>query len=604
MTIKKALPILIGSLAPIVGTADILLDPVVVTPTRTAISADDSLVPVVVITADDIEQTRATSVADILATQAGIDVGQNGVDGGNASVFVRGTESDHVLVLVDGIKINFAGTSGGGTNFQHIDPSNIERIEIIKGPRSTLYGSEALGGVIHIITKKGQRTNVTVTAETGANNTNRGAINAAYREKDIKIYGNASRHTTDGQPVFVNDGTPGDNGDRGFERETYGLGVGWIAGNITFDANHQQSQGNTEYTSFSAGSFSPQEQAFKQQTTAISANFDATNAWAMKLVAGLAEDDIQQKRSTDRAQTRRKSLDWQNDIEFGSSILTWGLYLENKKEVASGFSSYSRGIQTRAFYLQNQSTWGKNQALVGVRFNKENKSNDSHHTFNAEFGRDLGNVVMTTGVGTAVRAPTIGELFGNPFFSNPNLKTEESTNLEFGLKTKRTNGHQLYGTLFRNEIDNLITFNSAFSLDNVGQTRIKGLELGWSFIGSSVDASVNYTLQDPRNLDTDTQLLRRARQILTTSFTWKGDDFKAGFTTTSRGKRPDINGTTFASDSTKSYHLINLHTAYDITPQWSINGKIENALDTDYELVRSYDTRGRSLFLGVKYQLR
>lgn len=605
----STLAITVASAFPAIAIAETMIEPVVVTPTRTAISADDSLVPVTVITAEQIEQARATSVADIIAQHTGVDVGQNGIDGGNASIFIRGTESDHALVLVDGVKLNFASISGGGSNLQHIDPANIERIEIIKGPRSTLYGSEAIGGVIHIITKKGNKTNVVLNAETGPNNTNRGSINAAYRDKAFRLFGNASQHTTDGQPVFENDGTGGDNSDRGFARTTYGLGAGWTAGNTDFEISHNESRGDTEYTGVAfPAAYEAREQKFKQQITTFNANFNVSDIWVTKIALGLAEDDLEQKQSTDRIQTRRKSLDIQNDLEAGNSIFTWGIYLENKKEKSIGFATYARGIQTRALYLQNQTTWGKNRALFGVRVNKENESDDSHHTFNAELGRDVGNTILTLGIGTAVRAPTVGELFGYSD-SNPNLQPEESTNIEFGLKTKRRNGHVFSASLFRNEIDNLISCTFSFitftcPLENINQTRIKGLELGWSYVGTNIDAAINYTAQDPRNLDTDQQLVRRSKQILSTRFLWKEDNYQLGFSTISRDKRPDFNGVTFANETTDSYHLLNLQGSYQIDSQWTVSGKIENALKANYELVRSYQTRDRSLFVGLKYQLK
>ena len=219
------------------------LQQLVVTATRSEQALERTLAPILVIDREEIELSEALDVADLLRFHAGLEIARNGGPGQATSVFVRGTDSNQVLVLVDGIKIN-PGTIGGAP-FQNIRPEMIQRIEVVKGPRSSLYGSDAIGGVINIITRTADDTQFSAGAGGGRYNSWDASASFSASGKRGGVRAMFSRFDTDGFPTRTNS-----NIERGYDNDTIQLGADTTLGQLGLSTNVWQSTGTSEYLDF------------------------------------------------------------------------------------------------------------------------------------------------------------------------------------------------------------------------------------------------------------------------------------------------------------------------------------------------------------------
>ena len=578
-----------------VSADDKTLNPVVVTATRTAQTVDDSLSPVIVITRDEIERNQAVDVAELLRFHAGLDIARTGGTGAQTSLFLRGTESDHTLIMIDGVKFN-PGTTGGAA-LQNINPEQVERIEIVKGPRSTLYGSEAIGGVINIITRRGKVKGTVANASMaiGEDKTRKFSANVGHTGEKIRAGLAFAGNTTDGFPARLSS-TAGDNGNRNTSINTY-FGV-TLNNDVNIELSHWQSRGNNEYLSFT---LSPLDQDFTNSVTALTVKANPTDIWSTTLKLSRMEDDLEQNQSTNSSRTTRNVLDWQNDIELNQHhLLTAGVSLSSEKTTSVGFSSYDERTSVNAVFVQDNIQYGDHQFLVAAR-NTDHEDFGNHTTWNLEYGYQASAALkLLASVGTAFRAPTGNDRFG--FGGDENLDPETSRNIELGLRYKPNQHHNFTISAFDNKIKDLInliqvpagSFN--FVATNVGRTRIKGVELGYNFAKGPWQARAEAIFQNPRNESDDTLLLRRAKRSFTASVVYNKGPYRIGADMLASGKREDVSNVTLASFTT-----VNLNAGYAFAKDWRIQARMENIFDEEYELVDDYQVPGRTLLVELRY---
>ncbi|MDH3979397.1 MAG: TonB-dependent receptor [Gammaproteobacteria bacterium] len=578
--------------------ADTEQSPIVVTASRVAQTADETLSFVTVITREEIERSGAHDIADILRFHAGLDIGRNGGPGQQTSLFLRGTDSNHTLILLDGVRIN-PGTIGGAP-LQIINPEMIDRIEIVRGPNSTLYGSDAIGGVIQIFTRRAEKDHaVSATLGHGADSAKEAGVSLSHSSGIYSFGIDANYQETDGFPARTASGI-----DRGHDNASANAHIGINTATADIELSHWQARGTTEYLDFF---LTPVSQDFTNSVSAVTLRSTSTGNWVPTLKLSRMEDDIQQQESPDFVRTRRNILDWQNDFSFeGNHLLTAGLYLLREKTDSLSFGSgFSEDTDVNAVFFQDQIDLADHQLRVSTRYT-DHENSGSKTTWGIAYGYKFSSELrLFANAGTAFRAPDATDRFG--FGGNPALSPETSRNLELGLQKNWGQQQKLRLALFDNTIDDLIVFSDPDGFlgpepgmnENIEKAGIRGLELGYSLSMGKYSGSIDATWQDPENESTGKQLARRAKRTITTRIDYDAGRYQAGLEFIATGKRRDSD---FSNTVMGGYGLLNLHLQAPVGKHFSIDGKLENALDKQYELADGFAVQDRAVFITLRYQ--
>jgi vitamin B12 transporter len=588
MSVRKLVFVLvILSCSPAAVLADDVApkDVIIVTATRNEISIEDATIPVTVIDRDQIELSLATDLSELLRFEAGIDIGRNGGPGQATSVFIRGTESNHTLLLIDGVRVN-PGTIGGAA-FQHIAPEIIERIEIVKGARSALYGTEAIGGVINVITRQAGEPNFDVSLGYGSFNTKSGNMSGGYANEKSSIGASINWQDTDGYEIRTDSDI-----ERGYDNLTANLYAKRAFGFGELGVRHWQTEGTVEYLDFF---LTPVDQDFANQSTALELRNDIGKRSASKLILSYMIDDIQQNQSPDFVKSKRLALDWQYTINLQQHGLTGGIYLADENASAISFGSgFDEDTATRALFVQDSIDLGRHRGFLAARYT-DHETFGSNVTWNMEYGFDLtDNWSLNAGLGTAFRAPDASDRFG--FGGTPDLEAESAEEIQLGTKFQFADRHAVQLELYSNDIDNLIEFDfTDFTLQNIGKAEIRGAEISYDYQGESFVFRASYLNQTAENADTGERLLRRADESLTVNFTQTIGKYRFGLTVLASGDREDF------AVTLPGYVLANLTGQVRIGGNMQLNARIENILDTEYETASQFRMQERSAFIELKY---
>jgi vitamin B12 transporter len=560
---------------------------IIVTATRTEIPLSDAIVPVTVITREDIELSLATDLADILRFQAGIDIGRNGGPGQATSVFMRGTESNHTLVLMDGVRMN-PGTLGGAA-VQHIAPEIIERIEIVKGARSALFGTDAIGGVINIVTRR---------------------ADAAFLETAV------GAGSFDSQSGFISAGNRGDNGDfgvtlnwqdtagfaprtdsdieRGYDNLSANLYGAHRFGDSEISLRHWQTQGNVEYLDFF---LTPADQDFENSTTAVELDTRIGSRGTSKFIASYMQDDIVQNQSDDFVKSDRISLDWQYSHAFARHTLTGGLFAvdENASTLSFG-SGFDEDTEVRAAFIQDQWSHERHKTFVALRLT-DHEAFGNQTTWNAEYAYELtDNWTINAGLGHAFRAPDATDRFG--FGGNPDLDPELADEAQIGLRYAPGSRHSINIEFYRNDIEDLIEFDlQTFELRNIAQAEIRGAQIGYEYRGERFVVHAEVVKQSADDAVTGDRLLRRAEETASLSYTQDIGAHRVGLAFIASGDREDFGGVKL-----DGYLLADLTAQFNLGRAWTLHARIENLLDTHYQTADNFRMQERGGFVQLKYR--
>lgn len=566
--------------------------PVIVTATRTAQTADEALAAVTVISREQIEASQARDVAELLRFEAGVDIARNGGPGQLTSVFLRGTDSNHTLVLVDGVRIN-PGTIGAPA-WQNIDPAMIDRIEIVRGPRSTLYGSDAIGGVIQIFTRRATAgTNVTASAGGGTYDTQDGAVGAHNTGQWWRTGADVSRQVSDGYPARIGAST-----DSGYDNTSINAYGGLTFGSIDAELSHWQASGRTAYHDFL---LLPVSQDFSNRKTALALKAAPANAWVTTLRVGQARDHIDQVQNDDFAHTDRTTFDWQNDLQLGRhNLLTLGAYqADEHTEALSYGTQFDVDTETRALYAQNQLKLAGHSLLAAWRTTRH-ETFGTHHTGELSYGYQFTPAVRVHGsYATGFRAPDSTDRFGDG--GNPDLLPETAHEAELGFRWQLTAAQQVNLHGFLNNIDDLISYQGTWPtgvMTNIDRARIYGVELGYQYQQGPWRVNALGVSQNPENLDTGRQLARRAANTLTLGSSYTAGDYGLGGDVLATSSRWDSD---YAATRLPGYAVVSLFAQYRLAPDWQLSARIENLFDQPYTLVEGYQTMGRALFVRLEY---
>jgi vitamin B12 transporter len=576
------------------------LEPVVVTATRTANPAREVLASVDIIPADLLIRQPASDLGDALRFVPGVEVARLGGPGQQTSLFLRGTESNHVLVLMDGLRIN-PGTIGTAA-IQNIAPEFVERVEVVKGPRSTLYGSDAIGGVVNVITR-GPEDSGSAQAGFGSFDTKSAGFSAGFGGERAGGSVSASWLESDGFPTSTDDSVQ--DIDSGYQNSSFTASGHAGAGPVKLGLRAWYAAGTTDYFDFF---LAPISQDFENSALALTGEFTPTDAWSSRLMLGHAVDDLEQNQSDDFLDTKRNTLDWQNDFKVAAgNTLTAGLLWQDEEADALSFGlPYAADTTTTQVYLQDQAAIGVARLLGGVAYT-DHETFGEHLTWNLELGFAIGEGgLLTASAGTAFRAPDATDLYG--FGGNPDLDPEESKSYELSFRRALGERQSITLAAFRNMIEDLIEFvvldPNTFEGENrnVARARIDGLEAAWQYDTGLWSARIAGTWQDPQNSSTDERLLRRARENYTAAVARRFGGHEVGFDVLYAGERRDFGFPT--QTVLPAYWLANLSAKFTLAERFTLLVRAENLFDEDYELASGYNSMGQSFFGALRYEFR
>ncbi|HQR55743.1 MAG TPA: TonB-dependent receptor [Burkholderiaceae bacterium] len=588
----------------------------VVTPSRTAQPINEALPATSIITREDIDRWQSVDLVSILGRETGVQFAVPGGRGAAASLFLRGASSSQVLVLVDGVRLN-AGASGGAA-LGGIALDAIDRIEIVRGNLSSVYGSSAVGGVVQIFTRNGAAPGLTLSAEAGQGRTLDGTVSGGVDAGPVRLGGALGSGTTrafsaiDTDRVVKGPFAPGANADLdGNQYLSASLGATYRTGETLISANAWFNRNLTDFDSTADGPTATHEEESRLGALSVLARAAITERWASQLAFGASRDrstnSVSDPASFSNGEftSDNAAVTWSNDFRLDSSIVAQlgAEYLRQSGESTS-YVTTSRG-GTQRYQRAVGSGWvgatgnhGPHQLQANVRYDQYSDTGNATSGLLA-YGYRLDQAWrLTAQVSNAFRAPSFNDLYF-PFFGNPDLDPERSVSGELGLRYVGSAG-SMRAALFRTDTRDLIAYDPlTMRAGNIDQARVTGLELGGDWRGGPWHIGANATLLRAVNDDTGERLLRRAPWLVNLALDYDPGPWSAGMEVAVVGPRDDLDINTFARVQLASYTLVRLVGAWRVSGNLTLRARIENLLDTDYESVSGYNTAPRTAIVGL-----
>jgi len=580
--------------APASRGADAAIPQVIVTANRVPQAADTAVADLVVIDADQIARAGPIGLAELLQRHAGAEISSTGGPGQPSGVFLRGSNTNHVVVLVDGVRVNSATT---GTNaLENLPLAQIDRIEVLRGPASSLYGADAIGGVIQIFTKSPDG----ISAGVSAGSEHRGevragigrttgawswSLNAGALEVDAFSATNASNafsFNPDHDP-YRNKNANGALQWRWADGHKVSLRGTFSSGSTHFDAGPGSDDINHQHLS----------------TLSVHSEDRITRDWLSTVRLARGSDHA----STTGAfpstfDTDQDQALWQNDLSFGGTTLSLGT--EWRRERVSSDTAYTQTQRTiSSLFAAAQHTFDQLQLEGSVRSDR-NSQFGSHTTGRVgaawSFARDWR---VSAAAGNAFHAPSFNDLYfpsAFGFSGNPDLKPERSRGVDAALRW-RSGGSTVSLTAFDNRIDDLIAVDPTFStVINVNRARIHGTTLAAQQLWGPWQADLEWTHQSPHDAETGLLLVRRAVDHGRAGIAFDGSAWRVGADLVASSERFDSAANAPASRM-GGYGLLSLYASCSVTREVTLGARVLNATDKHYELAKGYNTAPRQFVL-------
>ena len=576
------------------------LDPVVVTPTLTSRTVDASLASVTVIDQEQLRRRQPLEFTDVLRGQPGVNVSGNGSFGKYTSVFMRGTSNSSTLLLLNGVRLRSA--TAGSPAWQFLPARLTQRVEIVRGPRGSLYGADAVGGVVQVFTDASATPGVWVEAGAGSMNSRHLSAGAAGEQEGTR-YSLALEHfDTNGDTLREH------SEERGYDNTS---GVVHLSHRFDNDAElgvfALRSQGTAEYEGTTPAENKAVDYAL--QVAGVKGSVWLTNHWRSTVLISDARDESEDFTDGNRASifdTRSRAANWQNVLLFGAHQLVVGgeylrdtiesttEYQEDQRDNAAGFAQLlldfgAVDIQASARHDDNDAFGGEATGGLALGYKAT-----THHRLRASYG-------------TAFRAPTFNDLYF-PGFSNDELDPESSESVEVGVRGQfRTWFWDL--ALYQTDVEDLIGYASAgglFAPYNVDEARIRGAELSGGLELDQWTLSASATLQDPRDRETDNLLQRRSKRSLRVDLDRDLGDISLGGSVMLASERYDD----AANERSLGGHgTLDLRAGWRFAPHWSTQLTVKNVFDKRYATASDfagwdYLNAGRFAMLNLRYDLR
>lgn len=595
---------------PAIADEEILkIEEVVVTATKIEEPVEETTSSVIVISDETMKAKNKEFVTDILKDVSEINLIQHGGPGTLATVILRGGSSEHTMVMIDGVRVK--STTTGSFDFSGINVDDIERVEIVKGPQSTIYGSEAMAGVVNIITKKGKGKPKLVTSlEGGSYGTYKPSVTFSGGDDKFDYRITGSYFHTDGISA-VRDGEERD----GYENASISGKFGFRPTNVfELEVTSKYYYDKSELDAFGMDVLNYVQHGHHYMLSGKGMLY-LTDTWEQILTVSRIEDSLKFRHpdiSYYNADiiTGINTIDWQHNLYIsGGYALTMGA--EYRKEEGESIGVFDKAVDNRAVYLNNKLKILDDDLIInaGLRY-------DDHETFGNETTYRVGAVYnvrdldlrVRTSYGTGFRAPTINELYyTDPWGSsgNPDLEPEKSRSWEIGIEKEVIKERASISiAYFDQRYKDLIVWIESppgswqYSPQNVKEAEIKGIEAG-VFIKVSENIRLNpaYTYLDTEDKETGDRLPRRPRDKFNLSAEYSEGPVTMLLSYTYVGKARDL------SKILGAYSLVNLSGSYKLTERIRLFARIDNLLNEDYEVAAGYNTPGFSVFGGIRFEI-
>jgi vitamin B12 transporter len=587
-------------------------EPIVVIGAREPLPAAKVAADVVVISAERIAASTADSVEDLLRREAGVQLSRNGGPGANASVLIRGAGAGNVLLLIDGVRVGSATL--GQAEFEALSLASIERIEVLRGPASSLYGADGSGGVVQVFTRRGDgpaRASARLAA--GGYGAREGSVHADAKFGDVDVAAGVSHERLEGVSTL----RPGDrfgnyNPDHdGARRTSAQARVGWqpakghrlgvTALQSRLHAQYDASEYLPDFTQDASPDF---RNRLDNHSASLDWRADWSADWSTLLRASTQESDSSTgARTLDHYRTQRRQLDAQATWRPLASHQLTLAYEALREEVKS--SGYNGERDNDALVL----------AYAGS-FNGLSVQADFRHDDNSVFGEvDTGRLGATYALGggwrlralagQSFRAPSFNDLY-YPYYGVPTIRPERSKSIEFGIDGRFANG-DFSATAYRNRARDLIAYepdrrfcppDPGFDYGcaaNIGRARLQGVSLNGGLQSGPWRGRAVLDFLDAKDADTGKRLMRRAAHQATLSIDYDAGAWLVGASALRLGARPDL------GKELAAYTTIDLRARWRFSPQWQLEAKLLNATDRDIEPARDYQALGRQAWIGVRW---
>lgn len=615
-----------------IDTLNSQLDEITISANKNETSLLNTASSVTIISSKQIELKQSSTVVDLLKDVPGVTISQQGGTGKLSSVFMRGANSNFVLVMIDNVEVNDPSSAQNAFDFSSLQVSDIERIEIVKGPQSTLYGSEATAGIINILTKTGSgKPSYTVQGEGGSNNHYKGSISANGQINEVNYLANFSKLQTDAVSSirgnnFENDGYTNNSGF---------LKLGYdIDENLGFNISYKYVDTETDLDQAEKDGDDPN---FNSDLTShlLNMNFRGlflNGKWESTLRGSYFGNEINAldkfdnnhpaTSSTSNYVGSRVSFNWQNNFRIvENNLMTLGI--DSKSDQAkSNYHSESmfgpfdsnfpeENIRTTGIYLQDLVTFQNFSATVGYRFDDNEKfgSVSTYRIAPMYFIKSIGTKIKAT-YGTGFKAPSLFNLFA-PFYGNSELKPEKSIGWDIGLDQFLFKNNVFIGvTYFDMKFEDMLGFNENFQSININEAETNGIELSLNIqniSGFSINAS--YTYNETYNTSTselsEEQLIRRPKNQFAINMNYQLNKINLGLNVSHSGEKFDNDFSTFPSSrvTLDAYTLVNLNATYNFTEYLRLFGRVENLLDEEYSDILYFGNLGRAGYFGFEVTL-
>ncbi len=604
------------------GAQEVSVSEVTVSATRIPTPLDQVGSSVSVVTAGQIQDQQLKTLPDLLQAIPGLNVVQAGGPGGATSVFMRGANSNHVKVLVDGIDVSDTASTSGTFDFAHLLTSGVERVEVLRGPQSGLYGSDAIGGVINVITRSGSGPfKAEASAEGGAFETNNESADVSGQAGGLHYSIDLAHDHSGATPVTPLDLlAPGERRiDDYYDNRTASTKLGLDLGK-GLDAGFagRATQTMLRFTGDDFSTFP----AFPapQQSSSRTQQYYARGYLHLSLFGGRFDQTVGLAYSSDRREElswpapepdiqhgSRTKFDWRGDVKLAPGE-TVTLGAEHEEERYLSPITASTGITSG--YAQLQSILGDLSDAANVRYDTNSRFGDK-----ATFRVAPSYLVRQAGLqlkgsyGTGFKAPSLDELFHSypafGFFANPNLRPESSQGWDIGFEEHLAGGKVSFGaTYFHNQIHDLIDENPSFtSLTNVGRARTYGVESFAAYAPMrTLTLKVDYTYTKAWDEDADRELLRRPRHKFSVQADWRPTPrLQLSGTLVRVGPWIDANRDfSVPRLIAPGYTLVNVGASYDLTRNLAVYGRATNLGGARYENPTGFLGPSRGVFAGLR----
>jgi len=594
------------------------LAPVVVVATREPQPLDRVTADVVVIDAERIRDASADTLEDLLRREAGLQLSRNGGPGQNAAVFIRGAAANGTVLLVDGVRVGSATL--GQAEFEALGLAQIERIEVLRGPGSSLYGADAVGGVVRIFTRRGDAApHLGAHAAVGGYGSSEGDASASGTHGIFDYAVSLSRERSDGvsalrpNDLFGNFNPDRDGHARSSGQVKFGITplAGQRIGASFFESRLSQQFDGSEFAppDFLQDASPDFRNRLVTRVGAIDYRGELGHALTTSLQLSRSEDDLRSGGSLiDRFVTRREQLTWQNAWKPDAD-----------QQLVLAFERLEEKAQSTSFLADAERD--NNGLVLGYsgQFGAQLLQADVRHDSNSQFGGvttgRLGwSVELVRGLrlralaGSSFRAPSFNDLYF-PGFGIAGLRPERGRSLELGLAWTQ-GASSASATIYRNRVRDLIGFEPDRSFcpadppydfgcaRNIGRARLQGASLAaaqrWS--GWSLRATVDFL--DATDEATGERLARRAAHQESLAADYEAGAWSVGVAVLDVGARPD------AGVLLGAYQTLDLQAHWRLAPQWRLEAKLLNAADRRIEPLRDYQGLGRQAWLGLRYDGR